>query len=263
MSLPIYQIDAFVTDRKFSGNPAGVCLLPDSRDEHWMQNVAMEMNLAETAFLRKRPDGYDLRWFTPTVEVALCGHATLASAHMLWETGELKPEEQARFHTKSGVLTADRKGNLIELDFPATPDTPATPPADLLPGLGITAKYVGKSQFDYIVEVDSEQIVLGLKPDFTALKKITVRGIIVTSRSSSPQYDFISRFFAPGSGIDEDPVTGSAHSCLGPFWQSRLHKNNFVAYQASPRGGVVHVRLEGDRVKLAGKALTMLRGELL
>jgi PhzF family phenazine biosynthesis protein len=263
MSLPIYQVDAFVTDKKFSGNPAGVCLLPDSWDEQWMQNVAMEMNLAETAFLRKRSDGFDLRWFTPTVEVALCGHATLASAHMLWETGELASGEQARFHTKSGILTADRKGNLIELDFPATPDTPETPPADLLPGLGITAKYVGKNQFDYIVEVDSEQIVLGVKPDFTSLKKITARGIIVTSRSSSPQYDFISRFFAPGSGIDEDPVTGSAHCCLGPFWMERLNKNNLTAYQASPRGGVVHVRMEGDRVKLAGKAVTALRGELL
>ena len=263
MPIPIYQVDAFVSDKKFSGNPAAVCLLPDPRDEVWMQNVAMEMNLAETAFLRRRSDGFDLRWFTPTVEVALCGHATLASAHMLWEKGELPAGEVARFHTKSGLLTAQRKGDLIELDFPATPDKPATPPPHLLAGLGVTPKYVGLNQFDYIVEVESEEIVLGMKPDFATLKKLTARGVIVTSRSRSPHYDFVSRFFAPGSGVDEDPVTGSAHCCLGPFWMSRLNKNTLLAYQASPRGGVVHVRVEGERVKLGGKAITLLRGELL
>lgn len=181
---------------------------------------------------------------------------------MLWETGELKPADQARFHTKSGLLTADRNDGLIELDFPAKIDEPATPPPELT-ALGVEATYVGRNQFDYIIEVGSEKIVRDMQPDFTALRKIPVRGIIVTSRSGSPGYDFVSRFFAPGSGVDEDPVTGSAHSCLGPFWKSRLKKNSFVAYQASPRGGVIHVRVEGDRVKLAGKAVTMIRGELL
>lgn len=263
MSVPIYQVDAFVTDKKFSGNPAGVCLLPSAADPGWMQNVALEMNLSETAFLVRRSDGYDLRWFTPLVEVALCGHATLASAHILWETWLLRPADQARFHTKSGLLTADRHNDLIELDFPVKAEEPAFPPGELLPSLGVTAKYVGRNQFDYLIEVDSEQIVRSVKPDLARLKQIPVRGFIVTSRSGSPGYDFVSRFFAPASGVDEDPVTGSAHCCLGPFWKSRLKKNSFVAYQASPRGGMIHVRVEGERVKLGGKADTVISGELL
>jgi len=263
MRLPIFQVDAF-TDRLFGGNPAGVCILPQPRDESWMQSVAAEMNLSETAFLVKQADGFDLRWFTPTVEVDLCGHATLASAHILWETGTLKKTEQARFHTRSGLLTAELMEGWIELNFPSTPDEPATAPADLMKGLNlnVTAKYVGKSRFDYLLELDSEGTVRRLAPDFTVLKQVTARGIIVTSLASTPGYDFVSRFFGPAAGVNEDPVTGSAHSCLGPYWKRRLNRNEFVAYQASARGGVLRIRVSGDRVFIAGQAVTFLRGEV-
>ena len=260
MGLTIYQVDAFA-DKPFSGNPAGVCLLPGPRDAQWMQDVAREMNLSETAFLLKQEDGFNLRWFTPAVEVDLCGHATLASAHTLWETGVLRTDEQARFQTRSGLLTAERRGEWIELNFPATPDEPATAPPDLIRGLGVTPQYTGKSKFDYILEVDSEETVRSLHPDLTALQKVPIRGIIVTSLATSPGYDFVSRFFAPRSGVNEDPVTGSAHCCLGPYWSRRLNKNEFVAYQASARGGVVRVRVSGERVYLAGQAITVFRGE--
>src|SRR5215472_915706 len=262
MSLRITQVDAF-TDTPFAGNPAAVCLLPAPRDEGWMQSVAREMNLSETAFLVAEADGYALRWFTPAVEVALCGHATLASAHVLWEDGHLPSDRQARFHTKSGLLTGDRAGEWIELDFPAKREEPAPAPAGLAQALGVAPKYVGRNQFDYLVEVDGESTVRSLTPDHAALASLPVRGVIVTSRADSPGYDFISRFFAPGSGVPEDPVTGSAHCALGPYWQARLGQSDFVAYQASPRGGVVRVRVVGERVKLGGKAVTVLRGELL
>ena len=262
MGLRITQVDAF-TDTPFAGNPAVVCLLPAPRDEGWMQKVAREMNLSETAFLVPQADGYALRWFTPAVEVVLCGHATLASAHVLWEDGHLPPGRQARFHTKSGLLTGDRAGEWIELDFPAKREEPAPAPAGLAEALGAAPKYIGRNQFDYLVEVDGEATVRGLKPDHGALGALPVHGVIVTARADSPGYDFVSRFFAPGSGVAEDPVTGSAHCALGPFWQSRLGKSEFVAYQASPRGGVVRVRVAGERVMLGGKAVTVLRGELL
>jgi PhzF family phenazine biosynthesis protein len=262
MGLRITQVDAF-TDMPFAGNPAAVCLLPAPRDEGWMQNVAREMNLSETAFLVRQADGYSLRWFTPSVEVALCGHATLASAHVLWEEGHLPSVQPARFHTKSGLLTGERAGAWIELDFPAKREEPAPAPTGLVDALGVTPKYVGRNQFDYLVEVDREATVRRLAPNHTALATLPVRGVIVTSRADSPGYDFVSRFFAPGSGVPEDPVTGSAHCALGPYWQSRLGKSDLVAYQASPRGGVVRVRVAGERVKLGGKAVTVLRGELL
>ena len=262
MGIQIFQVDAF-TDRPFAGNPAAVCLVPEPRDEAWMQNVAREMNLSETAFLHKQKDGFDLRWFTPAVEVDLCGHATLASAHVLWEAGLLPPEEQARFHTRSGLLTATRSANGIELDFPATPDEPAKAPAGLVEALNVIPQYVGRSAFDYLVEVDSEQTVRSLRPDFARLKALNTRGVMVTSLADAPEYDFVSRFFASGAGVDEDPVTGSAHCCLGPFWSRRLGKNQFVAYQASERGGTVRVRVDGERVLLGGNAITVLRGELV
>jgi PhzF family phenazine biosynthesis protein len=262
VGLRITQVDAF-TDTPFAGNPAAVCLLPAPRDEGWMQKVAREMNLSETAFLVPQADGYALHWFTPAVEVALCGHATLASAHVLWEDGHLPPGRQARFHTKSGLLTGDRAGEWIELDFPAKREEPAPAPAGLAEALGAAPKYIGRNQFDYLVEVDGEATVRGLKPDHGALAALPVRGVIVTARADSPGYDFVSRFFAPGSGVAEDPVTGSAHCALGPFWQSRLGKRELAAYQASPRGGVVRVRVAGERVMLGGKAVTVLRGELL
>jgi predicted PhzF superfamily epimerase YddE/YHI9 len=262
MGQTIYQVDAF-TSRPFAGNPAAVCLLPAPAGEAWMRDVAREMNLSETAFLVRQADGFNLRWFTPTVEVELCGHATLASAHILWETGVLKPDEQARFYTLSGLLTAEPCGEWIELDFPAKPEEPATPWDELVRGLDITPRYVGKSQFDFLVEADSEQTVRSMAPDFTLLKRVKARGVIVTARAESREFDFVSRFFAPAAGVDEDPVTGSAHCVLGPYWAKHLCKTEFVAYQASARGGVVKVRLVGNRVKLGGQAVTVMRGELV
>ena len=262
MPLTITQVDAFAS-KPFAGNPAAVCVLSEERDPAWMQNVAQEMNLAETAFLLPRPDGWGLRWFTPAVEVDLCGHATLASAHVLWETNRLAADETARFHTRSGLLTAVKRGDWIELDLPATPDEPVEPPAGLVESLGVTPRYVGKSRFDYLVELDGEDAVRKLRPDFGRMKKLGGRGIIVTSRSASPEWDFVSRFFAPASGIDEDPVTGSAHCCLAPFWSRRLGKNTFVARQVSARGGELRVELKGERIGLAGQAVTVLRAELL
>jgi PhzF family phenazine biosynthesis protein len=261
MGIAITTVDAF-TDHAFAGNPAAVCVLPKAPAEQWMRDVAREMNLSETAFLVPQDGGYRLRWFTPAVEVDLCGHATVASAHVLWEQGLLPAGTQARFHTRSGLLTAVQNGGWIELDFPAKLEEHAEPPADLAKALGADPVYVGRNQFDYLVEVDSAEALRSLNPDHSALRKLPVRGIIVTARSDTPEFDFISRFFAPGSGIDEDPVTGSAHCCLGPYWSKRLGKADFVAYQASPRGGVVKVNCRGDRVLLSGHAVTVLRGEL-
>jgi len=261
MGLPFFLVDAFA-DRPFSGNPAVVCLLPSWRDSQWLQDVAAEMKQSETAFLVRSADGFDLRWFTPKVEVDLCGHATLASAHVLWKLGRAKPDEEIQFSTRSGVLKAVRRGVEIELDFPLKSEQPADPPADLLPALGVSAKYVGKNQFDYLIEVESESVLRQMAPDFKRLATVPVRGTIVTSRSSDTKFDFVSRFFAPAAGIDEDPVTGSAHCCLGDFWQKRLGKSEFLAYQASPRGGVVRVRVTRDRAFLGGEAVTVASGEL-
>jgi len=262
MTLPIVQVDAF-TSEPFLGNPAAVCVLPEDRDPSWMQKIAREMNLSETAFLRQRADGFGLRWFTPAVEVDLCGHATLASAHVLWETGRLQPTETARFHTRSGLLTAVRRGEWIELDFPAKAEERAEPPPGLVEALGAAPRYVGRNQFDYLVELETEQAVRNLRPDFVRLATVAARGIIVTSRSATPDRDFVSRFFAPAVGVNEDPVTGSAHCALAPFWSQRLKKDKFVAHQISERGGVLKVELNGARVRLGGQAVTVLRGELL
>ena len=262
MAIRIVQVDAF-TNKPFTGNPAAVCVLPAAPPDPWMRHVAREMNLSETAFLTPRDGGYQLRWFTPAVEVDLCGHATVASAHVLWQDGHLPADRQARFHTRSGLLLADRRGEWIELDFPAKLATPVEAPAGMLTALGVKATNVAKNQFDYLVEVASEEEVRAAAPDFTALKKVGARGIIVTARASTNGFDFVSRFFAPGSGIDEDPVTGSSHTALGPYWAARLGKTEFTAYQASARGGVVRVRLNGDRVILGGQAVTVMRAELL
>src|SRR6266852_4170254 len=262
MTLPLFHVDAF-TDQPFSGNPAAVSLLQSWRDDRWMQQVAHEMNLSETAFLVKNAEGFELRWFTPKVEVDLCGHATLASAHVLWQEGMVKPSDNICFKTKSGILKAARKGEEIELDFPLAPEEPAQPPADFLAALQVTPEYVGKSCFDYLVHVESERTLRALAPDFKLLAKVSARGVIVTSRSSEPRFDFVSRFFAPACGIDEDPVTGSAHCCLGAFWRKRLGKSEFLAYQASERGGVVRVRVNETRAFLGGKAVTVTKGELI
>jgi PhzF family phenazine biosynthesis protein len=258
----IFQVDAF-TDQPFRGNPAAVCLLDREVDEGWMQAVAAEMNLSETAFVgADRGDGtLPLRWFTPAAEVDLCGHATLASAHVLWREAEVPAAAEIRFATRSGVLTARDDGGEIQLDFPATPPTPAEAPAGLEEALGVPLRQVGRSRFDYLVEVGSEREVRELEPDFWRLRSVATRGLIVTA-AAAPPYDFVSRFFAVAVGIDEDPVTGSAHCCLSPFWSQRLGRTDLLGFQASRRGGVVRTRLKGDRVVLGGRAVTVLRGEL-
>lgn len=258
----ITQVDAF-TDEAFRGNPAAVCILDGAAGARWMQNVAAEMNLSETAFLHPRDEGYNLCWFTPVTEVDLCGHATLASAHVLWEEGHLSGNAEARFHTLSGVLTVRRQDPWMEMDFPAEPPQPTISPSGLLEALGVDARFVGQNRLDYLVEAESEDVVRELAPDFSALGRISTRGIIVTATSSSGDYDFVSRCFFPAVGINEDPVTGSAHCCLGPFWAARLGRDSLVGYQASTRGGTVRVRVAGERVLLGGQAVTTLRGELL
>jgi PhzF family phenazine biosynthesis protein len=262
MPLHLFHVDAF-TDRPFAGNPAAVCLLEREMDAEWMQSVAAEMNLSETAFLLRGDDGFDLRWFTPEVEVELCGHATLASAHFLWAEHHLKPRAVARFHTQSGLLTARQRDGWIQLDFPSKPALPAAAPAGLAAALGGTPVAVAKSEFDFLVELGSETEVRALEPDFRALRVVDARGVIVTAQGDGRPYDFISRFFGPAVGINEDPVTGSAHCVLGPYWQGRLGKSSFHAFQASARGGEVRVEVQGDRVQLGGKAVIVSRGELL
>lgn len=261
MPQSIIQVDAFA-DRPFTGNPAAVCVMPAPRDEGWMQSVAMEMNLSETAFLHPEDGGWRLRWFTPATEVALCGHATLASAHVLWEQGALAPSDEARFHTKSGLITCRRDAGMIWMDFPAKPEQPAEPIAGLAEALGVAPTYVGRSHFDVLVEVASEDEVRALVPDIRALRGVQARGVIVTARAQGGAYDFVSRFFAPAAGVDEDPVTGSAHCVLAPYWAGKLGRAELTGYQASRRGGSVRVRSAGDRVHLGGRAITMLRGEL-
>ena len=262
MTQTIYQVDSF-TDRPFAGNPAGVCLLPESSQAAWMQNIAREMNLSETAFLVRQADGFDLRWFTPAAEVRLCGHATLASAHILWQTGVLAPGEQARFHTLSGLLTAVQHADWIEMDFPARPPQPVQAPAGMAEALGVSFAYIGRDADDYLVELDSEASVCTLSPDITALKKLPVRGTIVTARATDPHFDFVSRFFAPAVGVSEDPVTGSAHCCLTPYWADKLGKKEMNAFQASARGGILRVKLAGERVLLSGQAVTVMKCELI
>lgn len=257
--LSMLQIDAF-TAVPFAGNPAGVCFLDHQRPDAWMQSVAAEMNLSETAFLLPEGDGYRLRWFTPAAEVRLCGHATLASAHALWETARLPQDATARFYTLSGLLTARRNAGWIELDFPARPPQPVQVPG-LAEALGASPLGIYQDVDDYLVELATEVEVRSLTPQIHILKELPVRGIIVTARSTTPDFDFISRFFAPRVGVNEDPVTGSAHCCLTPFWAARLGKTALTAYQASARGGVINVRQEGERVILAGQAVTVFSAQ--
>jgi PhzF family phenazine biosynthesis protein len=263
MSIPLFQVDAF-TAKPFRGNPAGVCLLDRPAPAAWMQNVAKEMNLSETAFLVPEKSAFRLRWFTPRVEVNLCGHATLASAHILWEEGVLPLGAEARFHTRSGLLTAARRGKWVELNFPARPVGPKPPSwaKALAAALKVKPLFVGRSSEDALVELAGQGAVRKLQPDFKRLLGLPVRGVIVTSRASTKGFDFISRFFCPAVGINEDPVTGSAHCVLTPFWAERLGKLRMTAFQASERGGILQVRLEGGRVKIAGQAVTIFRAAL-
>lgn len=261
MNHPIYTVDAF-TQQPFGGNPAAVCLLDEPRDAGWMQQVAAEMNLSETAFLQQTgPGEWDLRWFTPKVEVDLCGHATLASAHVLWQRGETA--ETLRFQTRSGTLTAVRENDAIRLDFPAQPAADSSAPSGLTEALGVTPQYVGRSRDDVLVVVEDARTVIDLSPDFTRLASIDTRGVMVTAPGDRQGIDFVSRFFAPRVGIPEDPVTGSAHCCLTPYWAERLGKTELRAIQASARVGELTVRLNGERVELVGHAVTTLEGRFL
>ncbi len=259
-NIPYFVIDAFA-ERPFEGNPAAVCLLSERADPKWMQLVAREMNLSETAFVSPRGAGFELRWFTPTVEVDLCGHATLASAHVLWNHGASVASASLKFFTRSGELSARRDGEWIVLDFPTEPATQAAAPDELVRGLGLIPSWVGKSRFDYLCELEDEVEVRSLSPDMAILARVETRGVIVTARSTGG-FDFVSRFFAPGSGVPEDPVTGSAHCTLGPYWAERLKKTELVAWQASPRGGLVKVSVGGARTLLGGRAFTIAEGRL-
>lgn len=256
----IYTVDAF-TDKPYSGNPAGVCILDTPKDDKWMQHVAAEMNHAETAFLLKASDGYMLRWFTPKTEVDLCGHATLASAHILWEQG-LTDEPEIRFHTKRELLKARKHGLWIELNFPLEPDEETEAPDMLQESLGVPLKYIGRNRIDYIVEAEDEATVRDLKPDLALMKNITTRGVLVTAKADEDA-DFVSRCFFPAIGIDEDPVTGSAHCCLGPYWANKLGKRDLSARQISERGGELKLKVLSERILIYGQAVTVLKGELV
>ncbi len=258
----IYQVDAF-TGEAFKGNPAAVCLLNERANEQWMQNVAAEMNLSETAFLVPQENGYDLRWFTPTSEVDLCGHATLASAHILFETETLSADQAAVFFSKSGKLTVTRHKDRLEMDFPAEPPEEIAPPPALLKALGVYPVTSARNRMDVLLHLKTPDEVLAARPDFIALAQVPVRGVMITSESCDKNYDFIYRFFAPAEGINEDPVTGSAHCCLGPYWQEKIGKSEFKAYQASARGGEIGVQIKGDRVLLTGSAVTVFQGVLV
>lgn len=258
-----WQVDAF-TDRPFCGNPAAICWLENDAESGWMQSVAAEMNLSETAFVRRNGSDFDLRWFTPTMEADLCGHATLATAHALWTNGLSASDQPIRFHTRSGCLTCQLADKFIELDFPATPPSPIPASAGLLDALGLaSSSWVGESRFYQMVVADSAEQVRALRPNFAKLAMEKTLGIIITAASDDDRYDFVSRFFAPAMGVDEDPVCGSAHCCLTPYWADRLQKSVLTAYQASARGGVLKLRWEGDRVILGGQAVTVSQGELI
>ncbi|GGD55902.1 PhzF family phenazine biosynthesis protein [Paenibacillus nasutitermitis] len=263
MTISIHIIDAF-TNVRFKGNPAAVCLPAAELSERQMQQIAAEMNLSETAFLLPCDDGsYSLRWFTPLSEVDLCGHATLASAHYLWENGKLGLQEPARFHTRSGLLGAERIRDGIRMDFPSEPVVQTAAPEELIHALGLIPRYVGRNRMDYLVEVDSEETVRSLRPDFALLARVDARGIIVTSRSqdyANNGVDFVSRAYFPSVGVNEDPVTGSAHCALAPYWQKKLRKDELRGYQASDRGGYVQLRTVGERVFITGQAVTVLKG---
>lgn len=262
MTVPLFWVDAF-TDRAFAGNPAAVCLLDASADEGWMAALARELGLSETAFVISTADGFDLRWFTPTVEVDLCGHATLASAHVLWETGRLAERDLARFSTRSGPLVASRADDGIEMDFPADPLTPAELPAPAAKALGVDVVRSWQGRIGYVVEVASAEVVRSLTPDPIPLAAYPDDGFVVTAASDRDDVDFVSRYFVPSAGILEDPVTGAAHCALGPLWATRLGRDEVTGFQASARGGIVRARPRGDRVSLIGRAMTVARGELL
>lgn len=261
MELPIRWVDAF-TDKPFTGNPAGVCVLEQPPTVDQMKSIALEVNAAETAFLIRNDNGYDLRWFTPAIEIDLCGHATLGSAHVLFSEGQEPPDKTIRFQTRSGELTAKQVGEgWMQLDFPAIASAPAKPSPAIEHTMGKKPVAVAQTHNTIIAELASADDVRTARPDFNAILALGVHGLIITARSSQP-YDFVSRFFAPDAGVNEDPVTGSAHCALGPYWQERLNKNHFLAFQASARGGILQVTVAGKRVLLGGQAVTTIAGTI-
>ena len=258
----LVQVDAF-TGKAFAGNPAAVCLMDEPRDATWMQDVAREMNLSETAFVEPASKGFALRWFTPEVEVDLCGHATLASAHVLWEEGRVEADASIVFSTRSGPLRCHQRRDRIEMDFPSRPVVEVEAPSGLFEAVGVSPESVWHSAVGFLLELRSEADVRNVRPDFGALRAIANAWTCITAPATSGGFDFVSRFFAPASGIDEDPVTGAAHCSLADFWSKRTGRTEFRAYQCSSRGGVVFARVDGDRVHLGGQAVTVLRGELV
>jgi PhzF family phenazine biosynthesis protein len=259
MRAPIFQLDAFAT-RRFAGNPAAVVLLDAYPDDAVLQAVAAENNLAETAFLVRDGDDYRLRWFTPAVEVPLCGHATLASSAVVME--RLEPgRTRVVFHTASGALAVDRSGAGYAMDFPARDTAPVAVPAELAAILGAAPVEVRADAFNYLVVLEGAQAVRALAPDIAAIARLDRGGLIVTAAGDAP-HDFTSRYFAPAKGIPEDPVTGGAHCALAPYWAARLGRNDLRAWQASQRGGGIACRVEGDRVRLEGGCVCYLQGEI-
>jgi PhzF family phenazine biosynthesis protein len=257
---PLFVVDAF-TQTAFGGNPAAVVLLDAAAEPEWMQSVAAEMNLSETAFVVPAGAEFGLRWFTPTTEVPLCGHATLASAHVLWD-GWVPVTVPLRFQTASGTLTCSRVDDLIEMDLPADVPSPIEVTPALSDALGVEVSEAAASRVGKVIALMDETAVRSLEPDFAAIARLDAAGVIVTAESESSELDFVSRYFAPAVGIDEDPVTGAAHCALTPFWAERLGRTELVGYQASKRGGTVRGRLESDRVILGGHAVTITRGDL-
>ena len=262
MSVSLYLVDAF-TSIPFKGNPAAVCLLHGPADEEWMQNVAAEMNHSETAFVYPEQNGYGIRWFTPATEVDLCGHATLASVHVLREVGIIKDAEDVVFHAKKAVITAKCSDGRIEMDFPTLPVETVPTPDGLVETLGVELIACSANKWLLLVELADEDTVRTFTPDFAKIAAINVQSLIITAKADSDAYDFVSRFFAPGMGINEDPVTGSAHCSLGAYWQQKLGKAEMIGYQASSRGGIIGVRVEGDRTFLSGMAVTVMTGVLI
>ena len=257
-----YTVDSF-TDKPFSGNPAAIFILEEDIPDELMQSIASEVNLSETSFVIRKDDVFNLRWFTPTKEAGLCGHATLAAAHILWEVGVLDTKEEAVFETKSGILKARKNSDLIEMDFPIESPSEIDGPKELLKAIEYEPIFIGKNRMDYLAVYENEEVIRKAIPNFEYLKKLDCRGLIISAKSSSDKYNFVSRFFAPNSGIDEDPVTGSAHCCLAPFWSKRLGKKELTGFQVSKRGGIVHTKLEDDKVVLSGKAVTVMKSKML
>ena len=259
--MKIFTVDAF-TDKLFSGNPAGVCILDEDMSENTMLSIAAEMNLSETAFVKKIDEGFSLKWFTPKVEVQLCGHATLATAHILWEQGILSQNDEARFHTLSGLLTVTNDNGEYEMNFPAYTVKDVSPNEKLIEALKVTPVNFAEAEYHYICELESEEQLRNVFPSMESFMGLEKFGTIITAKSNSNDYDFVSRFFAPSKGVNEDPVTGSAHCSLGPYWMQKTGRDYFTAYQASQRGGVVKIKMNDGRVLLKGRAVTFLRGDI-